>query len=80
MVCAAVSVLVQTLFIGLVDVLHLAVEQRVDEDQALIELKWDHRSSRECHLLVETILKALKEIASSYRDYVSYLEVSDNAV
>ncbi len=79
-VCAAVSVLVQTLAIGLVEVLHLPLWQQVDQEKALIELRWGDQGGEERRVLVETILRALKETASSYSGYLTYLEVSEHAV
>ena len=75
-VCAAVSVLIQTLYIGVVDVLGLSVTYRIDEKQPLIELTWKDRSGKELRVLAETIFKALKATAESYSDYLKFVEVS----
>ncbi|MGI6075772.1 MAG: ribosomal-processing cysteine protease Prp [Pyramidobacter sp.] len=76
-VCAAVSVLVQTLELGLTDVLGLKVENRVDPETALIELHWDASGkSREVSVLSETIFRSLKETARSYGNYVKFVEVA----
>lgn len=75
-VCAAVSVLVQTLHIGLDEVLGLSPTASVDRDNAVIELRWPNNGSADLQALVETIVRALRETASSYDRYVKYSEVS----
>lgn len=75
-VCAAVSVLVQTLKIGLDDVLHVSSTASVDPDKAIIKLRWQNDGSKEVSAVVETIIRALRETASSYDNYVNYSEVS----
>lgn len=75
-VCAAVSVLVQTLEIGLNDVAGLQVEKKVNPAAVLIELRWNIKDSEEVRVLAEAIFRALKEIARSYGNYVKFVEVS----
>ncbi len=74
-VCAAVSVLVQTLYIGLTDVLSLSPSANVDEKSATIEFRWQP-GAEELRVLAETIFRALSETARSYGNYVKYVEVS----
>ncbi|MDY3869388.1 MAG: ribosomal-processing cysteine protease Prp [Pyramidobacter sp.] len=78
-VCAAVSVLVQTLHIGLADILGQNVDSHVDEERAVIELSWKDDGSRELRVLTETIARTLCETAQSYGSYVKYVEVPYNA-
>ena len=75
-VCAAVSVLVQALHIGLTEYVHIVPEVRVDDTVALIELHWSNDGRSELNVLVETILKALYETARSYKAHVKLVEVS----
>ena len=75
-VCAAVSVLVQTLHIGLSEFVHNDPVVKVNEEDALIELRWQNDGSRELNVLVETVVKALSETARSYKEYVKFVEVS----
>ncbi|RKJ75964.1 ribosomal-processing cysteine protease Prp [Pyramidobacter sp. CG50-2] len=75
-VCAAVSVLVQTLHIGLADVLGQKPEREIDEENASIELRWDDADVESVRVLSETIVRALYETAQSYGSYVKYVEVS----
>lgn len=75
-VCAAVSVLVQTLHIGLADVLGQKPEREIDEENASIELRWDDADVESVRILSETIVRALYETAQSYGSYVKYVEVS----
>lgn len=80
LVCAAVSVLIQTLHIGLADLMELEVASQVDDSLALIEMRWPDEKSEAQRVLVETILKSLKELSRTYQDFVTYSEVSDHAV
>ena len=75
-VCAAISVLVQALHIGLTDYVHIVPDVKVNEDTALIELRWQNDGGSELNVLVETIVKALYETARSYQDHVKFVEVS----
>jgi len=75
-VCAAVSVLVQTLHIGLADILGQNPKCKIEEEKALIELHWDNAEVESVRVLSETIARALYETAQSYGSYVKYLEVS----
>ncbi len=76
-VCAAVSVLLQTLELGLTDVLGLNVKTCVDKKNALMELHWDVcGESPEADVLSETIFRSLRETARSYGNYVKFVEVA----
>ena len=75
-VCAAISVLVQSLYIGLTEYVHVIPDTKVKEDGAFIEIHWQNNNSRELNVLVETIIKALYETSRSYQNYVKFVEVS----
>lgn len=75
-VCAAISVLVQTLEIGLGDVAGLQVKSVVDAASAFIELHWGIENSERVSILTEAIFKALEEISRSYSNNVKFVEVS----
>lgn len=74
-VCSAVSVLLQTLELGLSDVLGLQPEAYVDAEAALIELRWNG-GGEPARVLAESIFRALQETARSYGSFVKYVEVS----
>ncbi len=75
-VCSAVSVLVQTLHIGLSDVLGLTISSSVDEVSATIRLQWNDDGSEELRVLTETIFTAMREVSRAYGSYLKYSEVS----
>lgn len=74
-ICAAVSVLVQALHIGLVDVLGVPVRSEVEKKRASIEMHWDG-SDPLADAVAETIVASLKETARSYPENVKLTEVS----
>ncbi len=75
-VCAAVSVLMQTLYIGLHDVLHLKLDVAANEDEACIEIRWNVSADRALNVLAESVIEALRETSRSYGSYVKFVEVS----
>ncbi len=75
-VCAAVSVLVQTLHIGLADVLGMTINSSVDEKSATIQLQWSDDGSEALRVLTETVFTALREVSRAYGSYLKYSEVS----
>lgn len=75
-VCSAISVLVQVLYIGLSDVSGKDVDAFVDEENAVINLKWLPAADRSERTLSESVFRALREVARSYGNYVKYVEVS----
>lgn len=77
-VCAAVTTLVQTLHIGLFDVLGVQVDSQVDEDRAKINLEW-HGSSPEIAAIATTICESFRALAETYPEHVQLVEVQRNA-
>lgn len=75
LVCAAVSVLVQALHIGLVDVLGLDVDAHTDDSTAFIEMNWQTDDMR-ADAIAQTIVQSLKETAKSYPYCLKLTEVS----
>ena len=75
-VCSAISVLVQTLYIGLSDVGGYDVEAEVDEGGAAISLEWGADAGEACRILTESVFRALRGVAGAYGDYAEYVEVS----
>ena len=84
-VCAAVSVLMQAFYIGLVDIIGLKkISSHIDKSRALIEIDWSNidiknLTSEEKYamqVLIKTFAKSLEETANSYGSFVKYLEVS----
>lgn len=72
-VCAAVSTLMQSLHVGLSDVLKIDVTQRSDPKIPEMTIEWD-ASNDSGQQLARTILLSLKAVANSYPEYVSVLE------
>ena len=74
-VCAAVSTLIHTLFLGLRDVAKVSVEREADASVPFISIKWPEEAAPEVNLLTATVVLSLKEIASRYAGHVSISEV-----
>ena len=75
-VCSAVSVLVQALYIGLADIAGMDVESSVDGENAAICLKWRPTDETPERVLTEAIFRSLSETARAYGNYAQYVEVS----
>lgn len=75
-VCAAVSVLVQALHIGLSDVLGQEISPLINAEDAVIEYGWNRETEHSVQVLCETIARTFYETAQSYGSYVKYVEVS----
>ena len=74
-VCAAVSVLIHALFLGLRDVAKISAEWEADASVPFIGVKWPEEAAAEVSLLTATVALSLKEIASRYAEHVSISEV-----
>ncbi|GAB6281228.1 MAG: ribosomal-processing cysteine protease Prp [Thermovirga sp.] len=80
-VCAALSTLIQTLEIGLADVLKIdGVSAEVDEDQAYMGVFWEQNGEGQTEGLVNTIIAALKSIEKGYPSYTRFVEVNVNEI
>ncbi|MDO9507725.1 MAG: ribosomal-processing cysteine protease Prp [Thermovirgaceae bacterium] len=78
-VCAALSTLIQTLEIGLTEVLRIeGVSTKVDEKLAYMGVFWGQKGNRRVEDLVNTIIAALKSIENSYPSYTLFVEVKVN--
>lgn len=76
-VCAALSTLIQTLEIGLVEVLKIdGVSAKVDEDIAYMGVFWDKNEDRRIDDLVNTIIAALRSIENGYPSHIRFVEVN----
>ncbi|MEW5919997.1 MAG: ribosomal-processing cysteine protease Prp [Bacillota bacterium] len=79
-VCAAVSMLVQTVVFALQDLLDLKPPLRMEEGYLLLsrplQLGQDKDKEEKYYLLVETLLLGLQETARAYSANLSYSEVS----
>ncbi|MDR3322393.1 MAG: ribosomal-processing cysteine protease Prp [Synergistaceae bacterium] len=74
-VCAAVSVLMQALLVGLEDVLELeGVASFSDPEIPLVTVEWDE-DSLPARQLAATILLSLAGVADTYPDFVRVTEV-----
>ena len=77
-VCAAVSTLIHSLYLGLRDAARVPAEWRTDASEPFISVKWPEEKAAEVSLLTETIVLSLKEVASRYAGHVSISEVYCN--
>ena len=78
-VCAALSTLIQTLEIGLTEVLRIeGVSTKVDEKKAYMGVFWEKNEDRRIVDLVSTILAALKSVETGYPSYTRLVEVKVN--
>lgn len=74
-VCSAVSTLIQTLAVGLIDVLHLEnIEEHIDPEKACMSYRWREPVAPELKVLTETIFLSLKGIQQAYPDYIKIFE------
>ena len=75
-VCAAISVLVETLLIGLRDVARVSeAECEMDGSVRFIRARWPEAKAPEFDLLTRSIVLSLREVASRYAKFVSIVEV-----
>jgi uncharacterized protein YsxB (DUF464 family) len=78
-VCAAVSVLIQTLLIGLRDVAKVSEAKcEMDKSAAFISARWPKTRARELDLLTRSVVFSLKEAASRYAEFISISEVYES--
>ena len=78
-VCAALSTLIQTLEIGLTDVLKIeGVSAKIIEDRAYMGVFWVQNGDQRIDVLVNTIIAALKSIRKGYPSYTRLVEVKVN--
>lgn len=75
-VCAAVSILTQTIVFALEDLLKLSSPAQVEEGYMQFSMPpgLEKGQREKCSLLVETMLLGLKETARSYPGFVFYQE------
>ena len=76
-VCAGVSSLMQTLDIGLKDVLRVSPRTSVDERRGHMSVEISRADDR-TDILFQTIFAGLKAMEESYPSYLKVLEVEDN--
>ncbi len=70
-VCAAVSVLMQSLVLGLREIAKVeSLICQVNDSVPLISVRWIKKSVPKISLLTETISESLKQIAEQNSDYV----------
>ena len=75
-VCAAVSVLTQTVIFALDDLLGIKPPLKMEEGYLFLSVPSEIESDKKekLHLLLETMLLGLKETALSYPRYLDYAE------
>ncbi len=73
-VCAAVSVLMQSLILGIVKVAHVKnVDLQIDDSVPLMRVTWPKYESKRLSLLTKTTAESLKVIASDNPKYVKVI-------
>jgi uncharacterized protein YsxB (DUF464 family) len=78
-VCAAISVLVETLLAGLRDVARVSeAECARDESVPRVRVRWPEAKAAELSLLTRSIVLSLKEVAFRYAEFVSISEVHES--
>ncbi|MDT8283905.1 MAG: ribosomal-processing cysteine protease Prp [Thermovirgaceae bacterium] len=78
-VCAALSTLIQTLEIGLTEVLLIeGVSSKVDEESAYMGVFWGSKKNSRVDDLVNTIIAAFRSIENSYPKHTRFVEVKVN--
>lgn len=75
-VCSAISALTQTAVIGLQELLKLtpALEIESGEMTCILPADMDEATSRQAHLILETMALGIRSIAESYGDYIKIKE------
>ena len=75
-VCAAVSVLTQTIIFALEDLVGLNLPVKMEEGYLSVALPPEMKVEQQekCYLLLETMLLGLKETARSYPQYILFKE------
>ena len=70
-ICAAVSVLVQALLLGLSEIAKLnSLEIEINEKVPVMKIKWTKEHEKEIALLTATIAESLKAVAAENPGYV----------
>ena len=70
-ICAAVSVLMQSLVLGLHDIAKVdGLVCQINDKIPLISVTWPKKFNSKVHILTATISESLKQIASENSDYI----------
>ena len=70
-ICAAVSVLMQSLVLGLREIVKLdSLVCQIDDKTPLISVRWLKKFNPKISLLTQTISESLKQIAEQNSDYI----------
>lgn len=78
-VCAALSTLIQTLEIGLNEILKISnVKTKADKELAYMGVFWERNVNGQVKVIVDTIITAFRSIERSYPAYTRIVEVSVN--
>lgn len=77
-VCSSVTTLVQVLHVGLVDVLGMDVLSSLDEEKALVFMKWEKVTS-ESQAISSAVCESFRALAETYPKNVKLVEVQVNA-
>lgn len=77
-VCAALSSIVQTALLGLLQVLGVRVDYKTDEKRGYLKMTlpedMDRKMRRECDIVLDTMLLGVADLNQGYSDFVN-LEV-----
>lgn len=75
-VCSSVTTLIQTLHIGLSDVLKVPLSCETDRQETRISISWEKSSDNpQVQAIAKTICEAYRALASTYPEYVNLVEV-----
>ena len=76
-ICAAVSVLMQSLYLGLTEIAKINLtENIINENTPIMFFKWNVQDCEKIFLLANTVYESLKIIASQNPGFIKILEVS----
>jgi uncharacterized protein YsxB (DUF464 family) len=79
MVCCAISTVSQTVLIGLIEVLKLKITYSLEDDDGFLSFsieEFPYEVVKECQVLMQTMLLALKSIEIKYGEYIK-IEVEE---
>ena len=73
-VCAAVSTLVQTAMLGLMNVAKVKLDYTKDDDQGYLKFEikgdLDKEKRHECDMILETMVEGIKDLESGFSKYI----------
>ncbi|MGI6168187.1 MAG: ribosomal-processing cysteine protease Prp [Christensenellales bacterium] len=74
-VCAAVSVLCQTMIVGLDEVAGVSPDYRIEDGELFCRVGEDNAKRRDVQAILRTIVKGLQAVYEQYPDFMELLEM-----